>query len=412
MKLLPLQRNEYWRTEHPIITKKRIIDSLRKLGLDYYWTKKYELSSNLHWATLFCIQMGRTTHGKGFTQMQSEVGALAELVERFCHPGWIQIPMQIFKPIKKFYNYTWLKGYQYGPEKSISNCLGIEEIFSKLNLSKEELDDIRNQDNAKIWVDSYSLIHKKTIKVPIRLISSISWKNGLASGNKIEEAIIHAANEIFERYATIKTIRNHTELPTIDKNTIPFTRIQQLVEVFKEKGIEVIFKDMSLNIGLPVIGVLFINNNVEKNQAEHLQMRVGASFFLEEAMSRCFTEKVQGLKKINHIFFNRKISRHFLNYEQMASIYKTEKDLSFLLEGPVINCPTQINVNNLVEEINQIKKICMKLNSDCLIVDFTNKMIGFPVVRVVMPNVSDRLEYVIPENNMYKKIVTLLRSFK
>jgi ribosomal protein S12 methylthiotransferase accessory factor len=73
---------------------------------------------------------------------------------------------------------------------------------------------------ASHWVDGYSVMQDKTVKVPINFIAYINASNGMAAGNTIEEALIQASCEVFERYTQIQIIKPEKVVPTVDKSTL------------------------------------------------------------------------------------------------------------------------------------------------------------------------------------------------
>ena len=124
------------------------------------------------------------------------------------------------------------------------------------------LEQIRALDDAYHWVDGYSLIHERTLKVPLEYARLISGPNGKATGNNLEEAIIHAALEIFERRAHITALRHRMVLPTIDPATITHPIVREQLAFFHSRGIEVIFKDLSFGGVLPCLAAYFVDHNI------------------------------------------------------------------------------------------------------------------------------------------------------
>ncbi len=73
------------------------------------------------------------------------------------------------------------------------------------------------------------------------------------------------------------------------------------------------------------------------------------------------------------------------------------KDISFLEQGETR--PYQnIMVKDVLGEIEEIKRICKQFNTDLIVLDHTHPVLGFPVVRVVIPGVSDFLPFLRQEH--------------
>ena len=159
------------------------------------------------------------------------------------------------------------------------------------------LDRIRALDDAYHWVDGWSLIDERTLKVPLEYAHLISGPNGKATGNNLEEAIVHATHEIFERRAHITALRHRMVLPTIDPSTVTHPIVRGQMAFFQSRGIEVILKDLSFGGVLPCLAAYFVDHNIpEEYQFRHF-FKVGASFDREEALLRTFTEYAQGRRQ-------------------------------------------------------------------------------------------------------------------
>ncbi|MCG2718342.1 MAG: YcaO-like family protein [Nanoarchaeota archaeon] len=255
------------------------------------------------------------------------------------------------------------------------------------------------------------MIHKKNVKVPLKLIHLVSRCNGLAAGNTIEEAIMHASCEIFERYALINVIKPEKIVPTIDIDSINSPVIEKLVDLFNKNNIDITIKDISFNGLLPCISILFTNKNLPSNHVEHRILQPGASFNQEEALIRCFTERMLGRLNIHRPVINKTISNKIKNYEKLSTSIISFKDISFLNEGEVTYLPKKNRLKDIFEELEQIKNICKKIGTDCIIVNLTHPILKFPVVRVIMPGISDKLSYLMPAKEFLEKINKIMQSF-
>jgi hypothetical protein len=68
------------------------------------------------------------------------------------------------------------------------------------------------------------------------------------------------------------------------------------------------------------------------------------------------------------------------------------KEISFLQQGEAKKYKG-FKIKDLLSEIEEIKKICRLLHTDCVVLDHTHPVLGFPVVRVIIPRVSDFLPF-------------------
>jgi ribosomal protein S12 methylthiotransferase accessory factor len=249
----------------------------------------------------------------------------------------------------------------------------------------------------------------------------INGPNGHASGNRIEEAIVHAANEIFERRAHITVLRDRLVMPTFDIDTVTDPVLQAQIEFVRSKGIEIVLKDLSFGGQLPCIGAYFFDPHIPEDYQFHHFFKVGASFNAEIALSRIFTEYTQGRRLDEFIEGQRaedqkRILEHDFralkcmdddgdNYLSAFMFgFVPYKDAAFLREGDVIPFDPSRGYTDCLDDIERAKEICRALEKDLLVVDFTDPEIGFPVVAVVIPGYSDVLPY-HPENSrvLYEK---------
>jgi YcaO-like protein with predicted kinase domain len=249
---------------------------------------------------------------------------------------------------------------------------------------------------AKHWVDGFSILREETVKVPVSFVVYIHGSNGMAAGNTIEEAIIQASCEIFERHVQIQTIKPERTVPSISLDSVNNAVIEDMIKFYRENNVDVIIKDLSLDGLFPSIGVLFINNNLRPDRLEHRILIPGASFNLDEGLTRCFTESMQGRETLS--VPRPQLDRPVADRSQVNNFYLlmkcgvAAKDISFLERGETREYESK-TIKDVLGEIEEIKRICRELNTDCVILNQTHPAIEFPVVRVVIPRISDFLPF-------------------
>jgi ribosomal protein S12 methylthiotransferase accessory factor YcaO len=124
---------------------------------------------------------------------------------------------------------------------------------------------------------------------------------------------------------------------------------------------------------------------------------------MDEALSRCLTEFMQGRNtlKMPSPNFDRPVIHHS-RVENFYLLFKcciSQKDISFLEKGGTTAYRNSL-CKDIFAEIEAIKKICRALQTDFIVLDLTHPVLKFPVVRVVLPGISDFLPFV------YKDILT------
>ncbi|MBK5114484.1 MAG: YcaO-like family protein [Candidatus Heimdallarchaeota archaeon] len=362
-------------------------------------------------------ELNFSASGKGTTEKQAKASALAELVERFSanlhfkymYPDYQQINNEL---LLQFINGEHLPGYQFSHQDDLKNKVLIENLLRNNDFifTEKQLSFLKNLDISKHWVNGYSLLTDKVIKVPLRLIQLINKSNGLAAGNRIEEAIVQASCETFERYCLVEIFKNKMITPTFDNATINDKIIRKIIKKYEKNNIRIFIKDFSLSNLFPVVAVVFINNNLKdinslNYQFEYIRVNAGASFNLREAIIRCFTEKISGLdfatfkKGFTRIYENSLVRNLGAKIQINDSYYGLFRkmhfggDKSFLCKGKVIPFNQSKETFNFFTEIEQIKEMCEKLKTDFIAVNLTHPVLQFPTVRIIIPGYSNILNF-------------------
>ena len=405
MELKNFVRNAYGKNDVPANTIERIRRGFKRLGLQPEY-RQFKAAENLYWGQIWIDSIKIICEGKGTTADLCEASALAELTERLSagmfYPVFeeqvrFNIPALYGRDARRFLNFEWMEGYVNAHQDALDHPLTVEDLLrNETHLKPEDIKGIKDSEMCRHWVDGFSLIRQENVKVPVNFVNYIHGSNGMAAGNAIEEAMVQATCEIFERYAQIRIIRPEKEVPTIDGKTVKNPFIQEMIRFYEKQNISVLIKDLSFNHTLPVIGVLYINHNLAPDRLEHRVLTPGASFNLMEGLTRCFTEGIQGrttLKKPRPNFDKAVLQKTKVDdYYMLMRCGVALKDISFLEKGetrPFI----ERNCKDIFEEIDGIKKICRDLKTDFIVLNHTHPILDFPVVRVVVPGVSDFLPF-------------------
>jgi ribosomal protein S12 methylthiotransferase accessory factor len=359
-----------------------------------YWLHEETVGPKLHWTALFLEDEPEfRAMGKGVTPEFSRAGALAEAAE------WLTVR-----------EVDQLPGYVAAHQDEVENALRIEDLLPHIaTATPPVLERIKALDDAKHWVDGWSLRRDETVKVPLEYVRLIGGPNGKATGNYIEEAIEHAVNEVFERRAHVTVLRNRMVLPTIDIETVENPVIRGHIEFIQSQGIEVILKDRSFDGVLPCVGAYFRDPAVPDDYQFHHFFKVGASFNHEEALLRCFTEFTQGRREDEFIDGSPEALERLLeaDFRQLRTEDNScdnflsafmfgllpYRDAGFLREGEVVALEADPGHEDCLEDIRHAVGICEMLDKDLIVVDLTDPEVGFPVVQVVVPGYSDVLPF-------------------
>lgn len=397
-------RNAWGKCDPPEKTIGRIKQGFHRVGL----TPEYvpvKASEHLYWGRVWIDAIKIVCEGKGVTPALCEASAYAELTERLSaglfYPVFeeqvrFNIPALYNQETRRFLNFEWMSGYVRAHQDELDSVLPIEDLLvNETHLRGDNIEAIKDSDMASHWVDAYSVRRDKTVKVPVNLLAYIHGSNGMAAGNTLEEAMLQAVCEIFERYVQIRVIAPEREVPTISLNSVNSPLVAEMAGFYKRQKVDVLIKDLSFDGTFPVIGVLYTNHNLAPDRPEHRMLIPGAALNLSEGLIRCFTEGAQGRTTLREPRPKFDVS---LRDTQVADDYMlmrcgvAMKDISFLEKGAVR--PYQDGTcKDILDEIDAVKKICRKLDTDLLVLDQTHPVLDFPVVRVVIPGVSDFLPF-------------------
>jgi len=398
-------RNAYGKCDIPANTIRRIKDGFARLGLNPEYAP-VRVSDNIYWGRAWIDSIRIVCVGKGVTPELAEASAYAELAERFSaglfYPVFEQevrfnVPALHNQATLRFLNHEWMDGYVHAHQDQLDEALKIEALLAnETQLSQADLTEIKDSPMARHWVDGFSVLSGRNVKVPVNFVAYIHASNGIAAGNTLEEAIVQASCEIFERHAQISVIRPERVIPSIDLESIGNESIQRMVHFYRENNVEVIIKDLSLGHRFPAVGVLFVNRNLASDRLEHKILIPGVSFNLDEALTRCFTEGMQGRNTLKTT--RPELDRPVMHRSQVDNFYLlmkcgiSLKDISFLEQGE-LKSYQPVTATDILDEIEQVKQICRALDTDLIILNQTHPVLNFPVVRVVIPQVSDFLPF-------------------
>lgn len=362
-----------------------------------YWIHEEMVGPDFYWAAMFIEGMEFRSMGKGATPECARVGALAEGAEWLAARATGDLP-----------------GYAWGAAEDFPNAVRFADLLPHIsNATPAVLQKIRNLEISGHWVDGFSLRDNRKVKVPIEYVRLVGGPNGKASGNSLEEAIVHAANEVFERRAHIAVLKNRLVVPTIDPSTVRHPLVLRQMEFIRSKGIDFVLKDLSFGGALPCIGVYFWDKNIPADFQFHHFFKVGASLDREEALMRAFIEYTQGRRAdefpalgepgyeakcsalLDHDF--RRLGTLGADCDNFMSAFMfgmvPYRTADFFLAGDTVPFDPGARHADCLEDIDQTRRIFDALGLDFIVVDLTDPGVGFSVAQVVVPGYSDVLPY-------------------
>jgi len=186
-----------------------------------------------------------TSHtGKGVSPIQAQVSITMEAIERYS------------SEFRDEYRDKLVQG-SFSRLKSEFNILDPREMI--LSRASDY-----NHDRVIHWTRGYDLGRGDDILVPACAVYHPfhldeaflleTHTNGLASGNTLEEAVVHGLAELIERdaWSIARYRRDYSDAIYIEDN--PGNRfIVGIFEKFEDAGIEIVAKDITTDVGVPVI---------------------------------------------------------------------------------------------------------------------------------------------------------------
>lgn len=378
MKLGPTPKG-YTVDGHRTVSPSKTLERVRPLGEKIDLEELVDITDldRLNIPVFSCIRSSTAEgvacvhNGKGASKEQAKASAIMEALERYSaemrdtevEQGYVQEMMTsrncldprtlILPEMTTFHlmhhKIGWVKGF---------------ELFEK----------------EEIWVPANAVFHPYNSMENMRLFRSNS--NGLASGNTLEEAVLHGLCELIERDAwSISEFRNlvNRKLSDITDNRI----ISRLVKRFESNGMDIHISDITSDIGIPTI-VAASDDTVSKDPAM-LTIGVGTHLNPEIAAIRALTEVAQS--RATHLYRQEKFTEEkgpTIGYEKMKRLNK----MWFSSPADEINVQDLPSYDSMdiYEDIQTVLRRMEKVGLEkAVVVDLTDEQLGIPVVRTIVP---------------------------
>ena len=293
---------------------------------------------------------------------------------------------------------------QEGDETIMGN---LDEISEKgnyidpksLNLPKElEKKDISNLNLE--WNLAHDIISGEDYYVPSNAVyhpythedsfDSLfkSNTNGLASGNVLDEAILHGIFEVIERDAWSIFELTHKNYSQIDLDSIESEIVNDTIDKFESEGIRIKLMDFTADIKVPTIAAS-ADDTVTKD-AGLLTLGMGTHLDPEVAILRALTEVAQSRATQINGAREDTVRADFAReagYERMKRINK----YYFRQEEEQINLSDIENksTTSITEDIEIVKDELISNDiSKVIYTDLTRPELDISVVRVIIPEME------------------------
>lgn len=373
------------------------------------------------------------SNGKGMSYIYSLASAYAEFMERLQNnlliSGTYYASELFLKTLntqssyyKKIKEHDLTVDFLFDPnEKYISVeeivrnhyqfCIGLFPFIKSKDELKEFLHTTLGFETIAI-IPFYSVELKKEVYLPYELILIACGSNGMCSGNTQNEALIQGFCEVFERYVGYKIYHENLTPPDIPMEYFKGRPVYDtLLRFTHETNYRLIIKDCSLGIGLPVIGILIMDQENRK-----YNFNLGASLVPDVALERCLTEihqNPQGIYWNDINLDNYTDNPHFTAEYIYLNGDKIFTDGTGLWPHSIFNTAFSYNFTDLnyslnisdKNDLNFIKTKIKELGYSIYIRDVS--FLGFNSYYIVIPGMSQ-----FPQNeNEYKILGDTILSF-
>ena len=267
----------------------------------------------------------------------------------------------------------------------------LPKSFENQNIEMQKLEWIEAEEiisESPILVPANAVFHPYIPNREIKPSAMAMFKgntNGLASGNVIEEAVLHGIFEVVERDAWSIFELTKRNKKQIDLDTIENETVNELVEKFTEQGIKIKLMDITADLKIPTI-VASADDTVLKDAAL-FTLGVGTHLNPEIAAIRALSEVAQSRATQIHGTREDTVRADFMRKAGYENMKRTNKDY-FVEEDEKINLSDIENkiTGSIKRDIEVSIEEVQKAGLDKVIYyDLTREEIGVNVARVIIP---------------------------
>lgn len=276
----------------------------------------------------------------------------------------------------------------------VESYLNARENYTILDPAALLLSQPYNPGSLLEWVGAYDLLNKEEVFVSANAVYHpydgpgqcqrlfLSNTNGLASGNVLEEAVLHGLLEVIERDA-ISTAQFTRDLGKEIVLTEEDGYVYELARKFKDAGIDLKVWLVPTDTGIPTI--IAATDDIKLKDPALLVMGAGSHLKPEIAVARAITEaaqsrvvQIQGAREdtdreglIRSVGYDRMKRLNWFWFEEGEKISLSEvQDLSK-------KSPAE-NIDVILEKLKDLAE-------RVLVIDLSREEVAVPVVRVIIP---------------------------
>ena len=318
--------------------------------------------------------------GKGITKDHAKASAMMEGFERYSaeKQDGDEVIVANIKEISE-------RGEYIDPVS-----LNLPKDFKKENIEEMQLEWSIAKDiisDEEFYIPTNAIYHPYLHDNQVQSLFK-SNTNGLASGNVLEEAILHGMLEVIERDAWSIFELTHKNYAQIDLDSIESETVNDILEKFESEGIKIKLMDFTADVKIPTIAAS-ADDTVTKD-AGLLTLGMGTHLDPEVAILRALTEVAQSRATQINGAREDTVRADFAReagYERMKRINK----FYFQDEEEKIKLSDIENksTSSITKDIEIVKNELMDNDIDkILYVDLTRPELDVSVVRVIIPEME------------------------
>lgn len=334
--------------------------------------------------------------GKGMSDIQAKVSAIAEAMERFSgvYRGDIEV--------RKRGTYRQLQAeaihlddvLRISPKQYAER----EEWNKNCSLNFHLIPNVFDEEKELDWTPLWSLTRQEFRYLPtaycyyghpeLRYFFSASDANGCAAGNRIEEAILQGFLELTERDAVAMWWYNRLKRPLVDVDSFGIPYYQTLQTYYQKHHRQLWVLDLTNDLGIPTFAA--VSNRIDKPQ-EDVIVGFGSHFDPKIAILRSLTEVNQVLPSVSYSDKNGN-ALYFVDDKDTLDWFmnaRVEKETYLAPDKTVpsktVHDYTPLFTDDLLEDVHQCVRIAEKAGLEMFVLDQTRPDVGLKVCRVVVP---------------------------
>jgi YcaO-like protein with predicted kinase domain len=220
--------------------------------------------------------------GKGSTSEQARASACMELGERFSFFSFLRNSDNF---LIGDYEAMEAQGHPVLPIETLLHS--VHDVHLSPDLLRRLLAGLPLR-----WTWAQRLADATPVLVPFSWFYAINEFNGPSAGNTYEEAALQGMCEVIERHVCALVTRDRLATPKIDPVSITDPVALELLDKFRNNGIEVHLSDFSLDTGIPTIGALAWDPATFPHASE-IVYTAGTTPDANKALIRALTEVAQ-----------------------------------------------------------------------------------------------------------------------